>query len=125
MQLFTKSQWNDATWRTQNPLKFATNLPSSKETVSLACHHYLSQITDLLTDPRHSDDDYLFFDDDPLKDPLAEWETISDTNTGLSFRETHTASIAPEPCTECGRKKVLLCNLLYLDAYVTGQFKNL
>jgi hypothetical protein len=50
------------------PFEVATKLPSSNETVNLACHDCLSQVTDLLTDPRRSDDDYLFFDDNPLKD---------------------------------------------------------
>jgi hypothetical protein len=91
----------------------------------LHAHDYLSQVTDLLTDPRCWEDDYLFFDDDPLKDPPAEWETISDINTGLLFRETHAALIAPEPCTDCGWKKVLLSNMCYLHVCVTGQFQNL
>ena len=85
----------------------------------------LSQVTDLLTDPRRSGDDYLFFDDDPLKDPPAKWETITDINTGLSLRETHAALIAPAPYTESGWKKMLLTTIFYLDACVTGQFQNL
>jgi hypothetical protein len=42
------------------PFEFANMLPSSKATVSLACPDYLFQVTALLTDSRHSDDDCLF-----------------------------------------------------------------
>ena len=107
------------------PFEVPTKLPSSNDTVNLACHDYLAQVTDLLTDPRHSDDDYLFFDDDPLQDPPKEWETLADVNTGLSFRDTHAALIAPAPYTDTGRKKTLLTHIGYLDACVTGQFQNL
>ena len=41
------------------PFEVPTKLPSSNETVNLACHDYLAQVTDLLTDPRRSDDDYI------------------------------------------------------------------
>ena len=100
-------------------------LPHSKEEVNLAIHDVRSQTTDLLTDPRVKEDDYLFFNDDPLAGPPDEIESIGDVNTTKAYTETYKKLIAPEPWTKCGRRKVLLPYILYLDGCVTGHYCNL
>jgi hypothetical protein len=97
-------------------------LPFCKETVSLTCHDARAQTIDLLTDPRLTDDSYLFFDDDPFLAGLPpEMDTIGEINTGLVYRVTYEKLIAPEPYTRKGRRKVLLPYIFYLDGTVVGR----
>jgi hypothetical protein len=81
----------------------------------------MSQTVDLLTDPRLTDDCYLFFDDNPFSAPPAEMDTVGDINTGLAYRATYDKLIAPEPFTAAGRRKVLLPYVFYLDGTVVGR----
>ncbi len=103
------------------PKERKVTLPFSGETVSLTCHNALVQTIDLLTDPRITDDCYLFFDDDPLASPPAIMDTIGDINTGLAYQKTYEKLIAPEPYTPDGRRKVLLPYIFYLDGTVVGR----
>ena len=109
------------------PRKVRTYLPHSRVYLDVPCHDAGAMLRDLLTDPRITDEDYLFFGDDPTTPPPAdhEWEYLEDINTGLSYRETYKKVIKPNPITPSGRKKVLLPIIFYLDACVTGQFQNL
>ena len=107
------------------PKERTVRLPHSQEEVNLATHDVRSQTADLLTDPRFDDDSFLFFDDDPLAGPPAETESIGDINTSKAYTETYKKLIEPAPFTECGRRKVLLPYIFYLDGCVTGQFQNL
>ena len=109
------------------PYKVRTHLPHSRVYLDVPCHDAGAMIRDLLTDPRITDDDYLFFDNDPTAPPPPdyEWEHLEDINTGLSCRETHRKVTQPNPTTESGRTRVLLLIIFYLDACVTGQFQNL
>ena len=107
------------------PKERSVFLPSSKVEVSLATHCIKASIADLLTDPRVDDESYLFFNDDPTAGPPDEMDKVSDINTGNAYRETYKKLIAPEPMTRCGRRKVLLPFIFYLDGCVTGHYSSL
>ena len=94
-------------------------LPHSKSVIDLVYHDFDQQLKSLLTDPRIEDDDYLFFDNDPFSPPPCEFTTISDINTGLSYRESYDQLV-----TDPG-KQVLLPIIMHMDAAVTGQFDSL
>ena len=107
------------------PVEKQVQLPCSKETINLATHDILKETVDLLTDIRIEDDDWLFFEDDPLAAPPETTDTVGDINTGRAYRETYKAKIEPEPYTACGRRRVLLPYIFYLDGCVTGNFQNM
>ena len=107
------------------PVEKTTILPHSGETVHIACHDAKAMEADLLTDPRWTDEDYLFHNDDPYADPPEEWTTVGDVNTGLAHRKTWEKLIQPEPYTTDGRKKILCPHIIYFDATPTGHFGNL
>jgi len=94
-------------------------LPSSKAKAKIVLNDAQAAIQSLLTDPRITDDDYLFFDDNPFAPPPAKIDTISDINTGLSYTETYNKLITNR------QKQVLLPVLFYIDGAATGQFADL
>lgn len=107
------------------PVEKPVTLPHSKVKLKLVCHDARAMLKDALSDPRITDEDYLFYDKDPLKGPPEEFKVLRDINTGLTYRETHARLIRPSPFTKNGRPKVLLPVIFYLDGCVTGQFNNL
>ena len=107
------------------PIEKTTTLPHSGETVHITCHDAKAMEADLLCDPRLTDEDYLFHNDDPYADPPEEWTTVGDVNTGLAHRKTWEKLIQPDPYTPCGRKKILCPHIIYFDATPTGHFGNL
>ena len=90
-------------------------LPFSKSRIDLVCHDMGSQIQSLLTDPRISDDDYLFFDDNPFAPPPDEFRVLGDINTGLCYRKTYNEMIK-DPS-----KEVLLPIIFYMDSAITAK----
>ena len=107
------------------PYEVKLELQSQKGTVPIVCHDCEAQTIDLLTDPRQRPTDYLF-----PGPPENRWTppndvlTIADIDTGAAYRKTYKALIEPMPYTKCGRKRVLLPYLFYLDGCVTGQNQN-
>ena len=94
-------------------------LPTTNTCVKVITNDAGTAIRSLLTDPRVSDDDYLFFDNDPFAPPPDNITHLGDLNTGLSYRATYDQRIN-DPTTE------ILCPIvLYADGCVTGQFANL
>jgi len=91
-------------------------LPSSGAKVDLVYHEFGDLVTQLLTDPRFSDEDFLHFNQDPLAGPPDDLDYIGDINTGAAYRETHKKLIT-DP-----RRQMLVPVLLCIDAAVTGQF---
>ena len=74
----------------------------------------------LLTDPRITDDEYLFFNDNPFSRPPNNDNTvIGDINTGEAYRKSYNKYI-----TKPG-KQVLLPFIFYCDGTATGQFADL
>jgi hypothetical protein len=107
------------------PVKKKTYLPHAKTTIDIVTHNCVSQTVDLLTDPRISEEDYLFFDQDPRNGPPEDFVMLDDVNTGRAYRETYNQLIRPQPITADGRHKVLVGYIFYLDSCVTGQFGSL
>jgi hypothetical protein len=94
-------------------------LPSSHTRVDIVTNHAGVMIRSLLTDPRVSDEDYSFFNNDPFCPPPDQSDYIGDINTGLSFKETYRQRITDSS------KQILIPVQLYADACTTGQFANL
>ena len=89
-------------------------LPHSGSRIDLVIQDAKYQIQSLLSDPRIHDEDYLFFDDDPLSPPPDDFDYIGDINTGRCYRETYKELITnPE-------NQVLLPMIFYMDSAVTG-----
>ena len=106
------------------PYEVPTQLPHEGTKVKLACHDALYQTYDLLSDPRIKDSDYLFYNNDPTAPPPEEFTMLGDINTGRAYRQSYKVLIEPNPITPCGRFKILVPYIFYLDGCVTGQFQN-
>ena len=104
------------------PCEIPVKLPHSMETVNLACHDALAQVTDLLTDPRMCSEDLLFWNGDPKSAPPEEDTMLGDINTGSVMRETHNKKIAPRPKTIDGRTRVPLGFIFYIDGCQVGMY---
>ena len=94
-------------------------LPYSKAKVKIVVNDTQWCIQSLLTDPRITDDDYLFFGDDPFSPPPDDLDYIGDINTGLAYTEMY-AKLITKP-----GKQVLLPVIFYIDGAATGQFAHL
>jgi hypothetical protein len=93
-------------------------LPHSNYVASVPIRDARDVIASLLTDPRTKQEDYLFFDGDPLASPPEPVVHLEDLNTGDAYLKTHKALIK-EP------NEILLPLVLYIDGAVTGQFSDL
>lgn len=91
-------------------------LPGTRAKAKVIINDAQAVMQSLLTDPRIVDDDYLFFNDDPLSPPPADLDYIADLNTGLSYTKTY-AKLIKKP-----GKQVLLPVPFYIDGAATGQF---
>jgi len=93
-------------------------LPSTQSTVSVTLHNAWDCIESLLTDPRITDEDYNFYNNDPFSKPPKP-AAIGELHTANAYYEAYNKYITnPE-------KQVLLPFLMYIDGAVTGQFQNL
>jgi len=102
------------------PFKMHVKLPFSGEVINLVLHNFGAQLVSLLTDPRIVDDDYLFFNDDPLcPPPNGGTEYVNDINTGRAYMKTW------EDMVEPGTNQLLLPIIWYIDGAVTGQYDHL
>ena len=90
-------------------------LPHSKANVDLVCHDAADCIESILTDPRLTDDDFMFFNNDPLQAPPKDLLDKADLETGLAYRAAHKKYITKQ-------NQVLLPIIFYIDGAVTGQF---
>ena len=93
-------------------------MPNSKSVVNIPVRNAKDVIVSLLTDPRIGDDDYLFFDDDPLAEPPENPIHLEDLNTGDAYLATYKEMIEE-------KGEVLLPVPIYIDGAVTGQFSDL
>lgn len=94
-------------------------LPSSKTKLSVVWHDSRELVASLLMDPRLEDEDFLFFDNNPLAPPPEKLEFIADINTGTSYRDTYKKLITKP------RKQILCPIIMYIDGAVTGQYDKL
>jgi hypothetical protein len=100
-------------------IEHTIELPSSHSCVKIITNDAATSIRSLLTDPRVTDEDYLFFYNNPFSRPPQNLDYLGDLNTGLSYRETYRQRIQ-DPAKE------ILCPIqLYADGCATGQFANL
>ena len=91
-------------------------LPFSRARARIVLNDAQAAMQSLLTDPRITDEDYMFFNDDPFSPPPDHLDYIGDLNTGRSYMETYKALIKNPS------KEILLPVVFYADAAVTGQF---
>ena len=91
-------------------------LPASKAKVELVCHDASGAIESLLTDPRLTDHDFAFFNDDPFGEPPERSTLIGDLHTGDAYRAAY---------QKYKRKKrqIPLPVTLYIDGAQTAQMK--
>ena len=100
------------------PTMKTIKLPSSKAVVSIPLCNAKDCIVSLLTDPRFQDEDYLFFNNDPLSKPPENILHIGDLNTGNAYLKTYERRITKP-------NQVLLAVPFYIDGANTGQFTDL
>jgi hypothetical protein len=100
------------------PFKKRVKTPSG-DLIDLVLHDFGSQVMSLLTDPRLADDDYLFFNEDPLCPPPDDLDFVNDINTGRAFIQTWKAKV------RIGSNQMLLPIIWYIDGAVTGQYDHL
>jgi hypothetical protein len=93
-------------------------LPHSRSKVDVWKKLARDNVLSLLTDPRWSDKDWLYFGDDPFAAPPENSPFVDDLNTGDAYRETYKKLITKE-------RQILVPVLLYIDGAVTGQFDKL
>ena len=94
-------------------------LPYSRQRVELICHNAWGCIESLLTDPRVTDDDYLFYDNDPTADVPDNFSFYADLNTGNAYRK------AVKTYKQGIKNRVVLPVLFYIDGADTGSMKNM
>ena len=94
-------------------------LPHSQSRAKVVWNDAGAVIRSLLTDPRITDDDYLFFGDNPLQGPPNNLNYVQDLNAGRAYTATYHSLIARPD------KQVLLPVIFYIDGANTGQFVDL
>ena len=94
-------------------------LPSNCTKARIVWNDAQMVIQSLLTDPRITANDYLFFNEDPFAPPPDDLNYIADINTGKCYRDTYNELIT-DP-----QKQILVPIILYVDGTVTGQFVDL
>jgi hypothetical protein len=93
-------------------------LPHSRSKILIWKKLARDNVLSLLTDPRWTDKDWLYLDDDPFAPPPENSPIIEDVNTGEAYLETYKKLITKE-------RQILVPVLLYIDGAVTGQFDKL
>jgi hypothetical protein len=93
-------------------------LPHSKSKVVVWKKDARDNVLSLLTDPRWSSEDWLYFADDPFAAPPDNLPYVGDLNTGGAYLETYKRLIHKE-------RQILVALPLYIDGAVTGQFDKL
>jgi hypothetical protein len=93
-------------------------LPHSKSKVTVWKKLARDNVLSLLTDPRWTDNDWLYFEEDPFAKPPEDYPFIEDLNTGEAYQKTHKRLITKP-------NQILVAIPLYIDGAVTGQFDKL
>ena len=94
-------------------------LPHSKSEAKIIWHDAKAVMVSLLTDPRITDEDYLFFGNDPCSPPPSHLNYVGDLNTGKAYLKTYKRLITNPS------KQILLPVVFYIDGANTGQFADL
>ena len=93
-------------------------LPHSRAKVTIYRRHARDLVRSLLTHPRWTDEDWLFFDNDPFAGPPENLKHVADINTGKAYLETYKKLITKP-------NQILVALPTYIDGAVTGQFDKL
>lgn len=101
------------------PYEETVRLPHSKEVVKVPCHRAIDCIERLLTDPRITDDDYCFFDDDPRAPPPEDLNYVGDINTAAAYGDTYRKLV-----TTPGKEQ-LMGVIFYIDGASCGHHAHL
>lgn len=115
LMAFLKKRYN---MEDKFPFMTTTVLPHSHARVDVVCFLASACVESLLTDPRLTDDDLSFYDNNPLADPPENVDYIGDLNTGYAFVSGHRKY-------KTNPKQVPIGIQWYIDGAVTGQFENL
>ena len=94
-------------------------LPHSRSRVNIVWNDAKAVIQLLLTDPRITDDDYLFFGNNPFQGPPSNLNYVQDLNTGRAYIATYKKMIKHP------HKQILLPVIFYINGANTGQFVDL
>ena len=94
-------------------------LPHSGAKIKVVCYDARKCVWRLLVDPHLTDDDYCFFNDDPLAPPPETMTRVGPLNTGEAYRNGYHRYVN-DPDNEIG-----IGIQWYIDGAVTGQFDNL
>jgi hypothetical protein len=94
-------------------------LPHAQLQVSVWRKEARDIVLSLLTDPRWSDEDWLYFEDDPFAPPPDDYPYLDELNSGDAYRKTYAKLITHN------QRQILVPIPLYIDGAVTGQFDNL
>ena len=94
-------------------------LPHSHSRVNIVWNDAKAVIQLLLTDPRVTDDDYLFFGNNPFQGPPSNLNYVQDLNTGRAYVATCKKMIKHP------HKQILLPVIFYINGANTGQFVDL
>ena len=101
------------------PKERGVTLPCANDVMLVPLHDFKAQVVDLLTDPRWTDDDFVFHNGNPYADPPQEFLTVGEPMTSLATRKTHEAFTANGCWTADGRKILASGIQLYGDATAT------
>ena len=102
----------------KKPVEKVVRLPVSKEVVRIPVFDAEDCVVNLLTNPKLEDDDFDFFNEDPLAPPPPDLDYIGNVNTGSAFRETYKRMIT-------GPNQQLIGIIFYIDGATTGHFVDL
>ena len=94
-------------------------MPHSQSKAKIIWNDAKTCMISLLSDPRIVDNDYLFFDDNPLSATPEKLNYVWDLNTGVCYTKTY------EKLIKNPGKQVLLPVIFYIDGATMGQFVDL
>ena len=101
------------------PFEKEIALPHCNARIKVICFSARNCVEQLLTDPRLTDEDFCFFNDDPMAPPPEKATYVGELNTGEAYRNAYNAYV-DDPQNEIG-----IGVQFYIDGAVTGQFDNL
>ena len=105
--------------RDKFPFEKQLVLPHSGAKIKVVCLQARHCVWQLLADPRLTDDDFCFYDNDPLAPPPKMTTKVGQLNTGEAYRNAYFKYV-DDPSRQMG-----IGIQWYIDGAVTGQFDNL
>ena len=114
-QLHQRYNYKDGSYHNVNEI----TLPHSCSCIKIVWNDAKAVIQSLLMDSRITDDDYLFFGNNPFQGPPSNLNYVQDLNTGRAYVAIHKKMIKHP------HKQILLPVIFYIDGANTGQFVDL